>query len=240
MTSRQWRKSILNFSNRAGIVAMIALITISLAACSNQAKQQDSKKDKITSSKNKTSSTRHKNQNSQKNLSKKQSEQTSTKSMDSQTSSSTVKNKVATATKQMNFSQIQQGNYESLLGSWQEVATSGNHHDGTGSKWQTPQGTDALEIAKDKITNGSLTLQGNNLNDGTAKPIVFKQKDSYLSANLADQSVSINYAIYFYPKNVAISNLGNVMPTSINNSKDRIVIWTSNNSYTEVFEKNAN
>ena len=245
MTNKKYFESILDYlslSKHVVVIVITILVTIGLAACSNsQSKQQDSNKTKATS-------TSSKNKSSHKNSVKQESKQASDKAVNLQTSKQTSQkntdsepaSKVGSTIKQMDFSQIQQGNYESLLGNWQEVAVSGNHHDGTGSKWEASQGTDTLEITKDKLTNGSLTLQGNNLNDGTARPIIFTQKDGYLNANLADQSVAVNYAVYFYPKGITMSGFGDDMPASIDNSKNRIVIWTSNNSYTEVFQSKDN
>lgn len=242
MTNKKIGESILDylklFKNVAIVVTTI-LVTTGLTACSSsQSKQQDS------SNKTKATSISSKNKSSHKDSVKHESKQSSDKAANLQTSKkntgSEPTSKVESTTKQMDFSQIQQGNYESLLGIWQEVAVSGNHHDGTGSSWEVSQGTDTLEITKDELTNGSLTLQGGNLNDGTARPVTFAQKDGYLSASLTDQSVAINYAIYFYPKGVVMSNWGDDTPTSIDNSKNRIVIWTSNNSYTEVFQSKDN
>ncbi|GAJ26840.1 hypothetical protein JCM15457_1791 [Liquorilactobacillus sucicola DSM 21376 = JCM 15457] len=239
MANKKCRKSMLDYlslSKHMAIAVTTIVVTANLAACSNsQSKQQSSNKTRVTSSKNKSS---HKSSVKQK------SNQESDNAANSQTSSknnvSESASKAESTTKQMDFSQIQQGNYASLLGNWQEVAISGNHHDGTGSRWEESQGTDTLEITKDKLANGSLTLQGNSLNDGTARPVTFTQKDGYLNANLADQSVAVNYAIYFYPKGIAMSGFGDDVPASIDNSKNRIVIWTSNNSYTEVFQSQDN
>ncbi|MFT8998081.1 MAG: DUF6287 domain-containing protein [Liquorilactobacillus satsumensis] len=157
-----------------------------------------------------------------------------------QANSSTASSAQPTTAKEMNFSQIQQGDYESLLGTWQEAAVSVNRQDGTGSHWDVPQG-DTLTVSKDKLVNGTLSLQGNILNDGTNNnDVVFSQTNGYLTADLVDESVAINYSIYFYPKGISMSDFDKNIPTTVDNSKNRIIIWTSNNSYTEVFQSMTN
>ncbi|MFT9455915.1 MAG: DUF6287 domain-containing protein [Liquorilactobacillus hordei] len=157
-----------------------------------------------------------------------------------QANSSTASSAQPTTAKEMNFSQIQQGDYESLLGTWQEAAVSVNRQDGTGSHWDVPQG-DTLTVSKDKLVNGTLSLQGNILNDGTNNnDVVFSQTNGYLTADLVDESVAINYSIYFYPKGISMSDFDKNIPTTVDNSKNRIIIWTSNNSYTEVFQSITN
>lgn len=157
-----------------------------------------------------------------------------------QANSSTASSAQPTTAQEMNFSQIQQGDYESLLGTWQEAAVSVNRQDGTGSHWDVPQG-DTLIVSKDKLVNGTLSLQGNILNDGTNNnDVVFSQTNGYLTADLVDESVAINYSIYFYPKGISMSDFDKDIPTTVDNSKNRIIIWTSNNSYTEVFQSTTN
>ncbi|MHC9537827.1 DUF6287 domain-containing protein [Dellaglioa sp. BT-FLS60] len=139
----------------------------------------------------------------------------------------------------MNLSQIQQGNYTSLLGNWEEVAVSTNHQNGEGSTWSAGVG-EKLSVKASEIIDGSaMKLQGNTLIDNNGNvALKFKEQNGYLTADSDDQMATILWNVSFYPKGVAMANTGDSAPTSIDNSKDRVVIWTSNNSYQQVFEKN--
>lgn len=230
MSSKQWRKAIFKYqklNKKVTIITMLVTVAMGLSACTgSQAKQNDNTQNKVTSISNK-------NKSSNKKISESDSEQSSATAADSQASQ-------AAKSEQMNLSQIQLGNYESLLGNWKEVAISVNRQDGSGSHWEASNG-DTLSVTKDKIINGSLSLQNSNLNDGSNNnAVVFSEENGYLTADLENENVAINYAIYFYPKGVAMSNWGNDIPGVIDNSKNRIVIWTSNNSYAEVFQGETN
>ncbi|MDV7757854.1 DUF6287 domain-containing protein [Liquorilactobacillus mali] len=230
MSSTQCWKVIFKYqksNKKVTIITMLVVVAMGLSACNgSQAKQNDNIQSKVTSISNKSKS-------SDKKISESNSEQSSATTADSQASQ-------AAKSEQMNLSQIQLGNYESLLGNWKEVAISVNRQDGTGSHWEASNG-DTLSVTKDKILNGSLSLQKSNLNDGNNdNAVVFSEENGYLAADLENENVAINYAIYFYPKGVVMTNWGNDLPVAIDNSKNRIVIWTSNNSYTEVFQGETN
>jgi hypothetical protein len=145
---------------------------------------------------------------------------------------------VKVAQKTMNLNQIAQGNYRSLLGRWTEAAYGGSGLGGPGFQWH-PGGTDTLSVALSKIVNGPIVVRGDRLSDGQGlknAKLVFKKSGKYLTAGLKDPSVAINYAVYFYPRGVPAKlmlNNGVKVPRSAN----RIVIWTSNNTYTEVFSQ---
>jgi hypothetical protein len=136
----------------------------------------------------------------------------------------------------MNLTQIQDGNYSSLLGTWTEVAYAVNPQNGTGEQWKAGS-LSTLSVSSDKIVygNGNLVIQGNTLKDSAGShTLKFKNNGGSLEASLTDQNVAINWAVYFYPKgvkNILEPNNG----VKIDNTKNLIVIWTSNNGFTEVF-----
>lgn len=73
---------------------------------------------------------------------------------------------------EMDFDQIKQGNYSSLLGEWEEIAVSLNRHDGNGNIWVASKG-ETISISQNKISNESMTLQGGIINDGESKTVSF-------------------------------------------------------------------
>lgn len=135
--------------------------------------------------------------------------------------------------KQMDLSQIQNGDYGSLLGDWEEVAISMNGHDGKGSQWRKPQGG-TLTVSQNEITNGAITLIGDVLKESEEQAVTF-QKEDYLVANSSGGAVI--YSVYFYPKGVALRDFGEDIPERIKTDTDRIIIRSSSNSYVQVFEK---
>ncbi|MDM8213953.1 DUF6287 domain-containing protein [Enterococcus hirae] len=137
---------------------------------------------------------------------------------------------------EMNFDQIKQGNYSSLLGEWEEIAVSLNRHDGNGNIWVASKG-ETISISQNKISNESMTLQGGTINDGESKTVSFSERDNALTADTVAGSILWN--ICFYPKAAAMIGWGEELPASIDNTKDRIVIRTSNNSYVQVFQRNS-
>lgn len=136
---------------------------------------------------------------------------------------------------EMNFRQIAHGHYKTLRGRWVEAAQGSNAFGGKGLQRGGP---DKLAVSVKKIVNGSLVLRGRTLSDGQGlkhAKVVFARQHQYLAANLKDQSVVINYEIDFYPRGVRLHLMTSRNGVKIPRSKNRIVIWTSNNSYTEVF-----
>lgn len=136
----------------------------------------------------------------------------------------------------MNLTQIQEGNYSSLLGTWTGVAYAVNPHDGTGEQWKAGS-LSTLSVSSDKIVYGNedLVIQGNTLKDSAGShTLSFENNGSSLVASLTDENVAINWAALFYPKGV----INDIQPNNgvkIDNTKNLIVIWTSNNDVTEVF-----
>lgn len=136
----------------------------------------------------------------------------------------------------MNLTQIQDGNYSSLLGTWTGVAYAVNPHNGTGEQWKAGSNS-TLSVSADKIVygNGDLVMQGNTLMDSAdSHTLSFENNGGSLVASLTDEDVAINWNVSFYPRGVK----NDIQPDNgveIDNTKNLIVIWTSNNGLTEVF-----
>ena len=145
-----------------------------------------------------------------------------------------------TETKAMDFAQIKQGAYQSLLGQWSEVAESGNRHDGQGNMWMKPTGHQ-LTITPTEIKNEGASFSGNTLVDqnGDEGTLSFKEEKNILSASTEIGAISWNFS--FYPAGVAMTtkDWGPDLPQQIDTSKDRMVIWSSNNGFTQIFQKDA-
>ena len=138
----------------------------------------------------------------------------------------------------MNLTQIQAGDYSSLTGTWTEVANGYNRHDENGFHWRVlPSVLSTLSVSSDKIvySDGNLVVQGNTLKDSAGShTLKFENNGSSLDASFIDQIVAINRAVYFYPKGVK----NDIEPNNgvkIDNTKNLIVIWSTNNSFIEVF-----
>ncbi|WP_054750657.1 DUF6287 domain-containing protein [Lacticaseibacillus thailandensis] len=138
----------------------------------------------------------------------------------------------------MNLTQIQQGNYSSLAGSWQEVAVAGNNLGGQpGYNWSqdSQRLTDQLTVTNNQVTTTEFTLSGSSFNiDGTDSAVKFGQNAGALEADLVNQDVTTNYSIEFYPRGTAVNKQFNNGVTD-DTSKNRIVVWSSNNGYTQYF-----
>lgn len=145
-----------------------------------------------------------------------------------------------TETTAMDFAQIKQGAYQSLLGQWSEVAESGNRHDGKGNVWMEPSDRQ-LTVTPTEIQNEGASFSGNTLVDqnGAEGRLSFEEQKNILSASADIGAIAWNFS--FYPAGVAMTteNWGPDLPQQIDNAKDRLVIQTSNNSFTQVFQKNA-
>ena len=138
----------------------------------------------------------------------------------------------------MNLTQIQAGNYSSLLDTWTGVAYAVNPHNGTGEQWKEGS-LSTLSVSGDKIVYGNedLIIQGNTLKDSAGShTLSFKNNEGSLVASLTDENVAINWTVLFYPKGV-INDIRPNNGVKIDNTKNLIVIWTSNNGFTEVFEQ---
>ena len=132
---------------------------------------------------------------------------------------------------EMNFTQIQAGDYSSLLGTWTEVAYSNNLFDGSGQQWHA--GTSAiprtLSVSTDKIVfdDSAMVMQGNTITDKAGSHLLsFAIYKDSLVADLADPYTTINWEVTFYPKGIA-NNIEPNNGVNIDNTKNLIYIWYS-------------
>ncbi|WP_252180831.1 DUF4767 domain-containing protein [Pediococcus stilesii] len=122
----------------------------------------------------------------------------------------------------INFEQIKMGDYGSIAGDWKLIKATAKSNDITDSTQAT------LTVSKDSLTDGQVTINASGLRDSDGNhQLNYQKEQGALVAGLDD--AAINYSIKFYPRGV--TNEYN------NGSKNLIVIWTSNNNYTEVFEQ---
>lgn len=141
----------------------------------------------------------------------------------------------------MDLQQIAGGSYASLLGTWKEEAHEVNPQDGRGEQWKS-RGTDTLSISSDKIVmnNTAVTIHGSTLTSGsgssaTSSPILFANRQNHLEVSLANQNVAINWFVGFYPKGAVHLNVPLNNGVTLDNSKNTIYVWTSNDGYGAVF-----
>ncbi len=139
----------------------------------------------------------------------------------------------------MDLTQIQDGNYSSLQGSWAEVVYAANYGYDKGFIWNAGSNGDTLSVSSNKIilNNSDVLIQGNKLTDNAGDhSLSFEKNEGSLDATLVDQTVAINWSVTFYPKGVK-NDLHLNNGVKIDNTKNHIAIWTSNNGYTTIFEQ---
>jgi len=147
---------------------------------------------------------------------------------------------------EINLKEIQVGNYSSLQGTWTEVAYAVNYYDydNPGVHWKEGASpySPTLSISSDKIVyNDEMVMQGNTITDNAGShPLLFENRGSSLVALVPDTHyVAINWGVFFYQKEA--TNLKNDFQpdngVQIDNTKNLIIIWTSNMGYTAVFAK---
>ncbi|PRO86769.1 DUF4767 domain-containing protein [Lactiplantibacillus pentosus] len=156
-----------------------------------------------------------------------------TSSADSSLASASRQKKMTTDGTHMNLSEVQDGNYRSLLGGrWKMIGAKVNYHKGNGMELDTSQVDGQLSVSKDKITTGTLTVAKNGIAvDGESKTTKFDSNAETFSVSTEDEA--INWAVTFYPA-------GSTSEYQVNgdgqtNRQNLITVWTSNNNYTQVF-----
>ncbi|GAB6091848.1 DUF6287 domain-containing protein [Furfurilactobacillus curtus] len=151
------------------------------------------------------------------------------------TSSKKTMKKAATPKVTMDLAQIKAGNYKSLKGTWTEISTTDNERISGGKQSLT----DTLTISNHVISNnGKPLLQGDILFDQDEQhQVIFKTNNNVLTGTLADQNVPINWSVTFYPVGTTSQYQAD---SKGKNTKNLIVVWTSNNSYTQVFAQAVN
>lgn len=127
----------------------------------------------------------------------------------------------------MNLTQIQAGDYSNIAGQWQLSRRQAKGRE------MTIDNAKPLAITNNQLTSDSITLSKAGLKDNAGlHPVNFKTTNGHLAALLAD-SVAINWSVTFYP--VGTSTEYGLEAVNTTNSKNVIVIWTSNMSLTDVY-----
>ena len=140
---------------------------------------------------------------------------------------------------EMNLTQIQVGDYSSLLGTWKEIAYADNPFDGTGLQWHTGRSdtvSSTLSVSTDKIdfNESAMIIQGNTLTDGMGSHLLSFVNDGNSLDAYADSTNVIYWNITFYPKGAA-NNLEPNNGVQIDNTKNIIVVLYSGMQALTVF-----
>lgn len=212
-------------------IAVSVLSLLTLTACGNQ-----SEKEKVSSScKQKTSKVakstkKHSNKTSESNA-----VDTTEKTTMAESQSSATKSNEKPVAKTMDLSQIKDGNYTSIRGTWHQIRYGRNHVPGkTGVQWE--DGGDAkLYVFEDVLVGKELAMSKRAFASGNdiTQSLVFSEENGSLVGSLADPSVVRNMSITFYPKGSVTKFNNEGTPETA--SQDLIAVWTSGNSYTQVF-----
>ena len=140
---------------------------------------------------------------------------------------------------EMNLTQIQVGDYSSLLGTWKEMAYADNLFDGTGLQWHTGRSdtvSSTLSVSTDKIdfNESAMIIQGNTLTDGMGSHLLSFVNDANSLDAYADSTNVIYWNVTFYPKGAA-NNLEPNNGVQIDNTKNIIVVLYSGMQALTVF-----
>lgn len=201
------------------IVATVAVM--SLSACGAQNQQATSSSKQSTSSQSSSSSA--KESASHEVSSQKQSEQ-----------------KKVTARPVANLDQIKQGNFSSLQGQWQLVASSVNHEDGNGQQaYERGDSSMKLYVNQNTISDGSVVLQGKTIASDTAnQPAAYKDDGKTLNVSFSNQdAVAINHNIIFIPRGV--DSGVKIDGKSIGTKQNLIQIWQSGPGHYSVYAQTS-
>lgn len=199
------------------ILSVIAILT--LAACG----QAQIKAPQTSHNKNaKVASTSHPKSASHRRVAKKETTSQSTTAKSDSTTSQTPAKQTG-----MNFTQIQAGDYSNIAGQWQLSSRQAKGRE------MTIDNAKPLAITNDQLTSDSITLSKAGLKDNAGlHPVNFKTVNGSLAVLLAD-SVATNWSVTFYP--IGTSTEYGLEGGGTTNSKNVIVIWTSNMSLTDVY-----
>lgn len=188
-----------------------------LAACGNGVKE--------TANKKATSSDRSSSVEKNKKLKNSQVSKSSRQTTESDNQ------KVEISNTKMDFDQISAGDYSSLLGQWHLTAAEARNTDITST---TPS---ELSITKTSITNEQIILNKDGIKDSAGLQTVnhkylSTQAGKGLEVQTNNQSSNIVWTAEFYP--AGTTNEFAAENDEVN-TKNTIVIWTSNNAMTEVY-----
>ena len=212
--------------HKVTVLLTSALLVATLAACGQ---------DKSGTTKS-ADTTAKSSQTTKKSGSAKQSSTSS--SAKTATSQSTAQTNKTTGNATMNFNQIKAGNFSGLVGDWSQIGTGYNRHDAHGMRYKTG-GKDQLSVSKTTLTNGTgMTLHGNTLTDDAGDhPLIYQVKNNVLTVSMKDAESAINWTVTFYPKGTTSEYRDDSKASK--NTKNIVVVWTSNNSYTQIFAQGA-
>lgn len=137
-------------------------------------------------------------------------------------------------TMKMNFEQIKKGDYTSIQGDWEEVEVRHRAY-GPGMIAEKAKTGVNLQITEDTIRTDGLVLVGDKLttSNNNYEMEYAENKNALVSSVVNEDKVAINWSITFYPKGTTSEYRND--DNSETNTENLIVIWTSNNQYTQVF-----
>lgn len=207
--------------NKHLTVILSVTTTLMLAACG----QAPTKTPQTSHKSAKVASTHQPKSTSQSTTSRVAKKETTSQSTTAKSSSATSQ----TPAKQtgMNLTQIQAGDYSSIAGQWQLSRRQAKGRE------MTIDNAKPLAITNTQLTSDSMTLSKSGLKDNAGlHPVNFKTVNGSLAVLLTD-SVAINWSVTFYP--IGTSTEYGLEAGSTTNSKNVIVIWTSNMSLTDVY-----
>lgn len=175
--------------------------------------------------------------------------QASVQSSQTATSASTVKRTTATSSSAsssapaksatMDFNAIKAGDYSSLIGNWRDVAEAYNSYDGKGIHWGSVDTPGQLTITTNSIRTSEMSMNQDGVissQDQTGQA-TFSQRGGGL---WADANVgAIAWDIAFFPKGQSVASVieSSTQPTGVDNSREHVVVRTSNNGLVQVFER---
>lgn len=232
-----------SISIATGLLSLLLLAGCSSQSKSNSSASQESSKSSVVSSKKKTSKKNDSDKMDDDAESKSSStENSESSSSHSETNSSSESSKASqsstnqVAAKKMNFDQIQNGDYSSLVGNWKLIKAVGQHKDVTDRTNSTLTITPSLlktrdmELSKDGLTDSNDTHSVEVKKVGDALNIINSEGDP--KTNGFSQ---YNWSVTFYPANSQNVIIDGEKQAPV--SKNLIAIWVSSNNYTEVFEE---
>ena len=167
----------------------------------------------------------------------------------SQSDSSSVSNQ-SNIKPPINLSQIQAGDYSSLMGTWKIVACAINAQDGNGNQWRYENGSKNSNKSDITVTNnalaffnGSCAFEGNTFTENIgednlrAHQLEFSIDNGSLIAEITDSDqVAINWWFSFYPKGIT-NDYGTNNGVKIDNTKNVIIVYCTNNTRATAFEQ---
>ena len=164
------------------------------------------------------------------------SSKSATKHQAKTTASTLAKQSAPTTSNQaMNLTQVKRGDYSQLVGVWQQVATTYNRQDGHGMHYKMG-GDHVLSVSKQTITDGNVSLRGDQFTDGdaTKHAVEFKADQGGQVALLRDAAkIGVNWSVTFYPKGSTSAIKLNA--DSKKNTENLIAIWDSGDQYTAIY-----